>query len=182
MGLLQPPELPLTDGVVVLRLLREEDVAPMITHCRDPQMQRWTTVPTSYEEKDAREWLRLAAKRWANGEAAVFAIADAFTGQYLGGIDLCSGPWPVGEIGYGVKPEARGRGVATRALRLLARWALDELELARVELITDVDNIASQRVAEKAGFVREGTLRQRLEVKGRRSDCVMYSMLADDLS
>ena len=61
-----------------------------------------------------------------------------------------------GHIGYWVTPPARGRGICTRALRLLARWALDELELQRLELITDPDNLASQRVAEKVGFQREG--------------------------
>jgi RimJ/RimL family protein N-acetyltransferase len=68
-----------------------------------------------------------------------------------------------------------------RALRLIARWAFEELELVRVELCTDVANHASQRAAEKAGFAREGILRQRLEVKGRRSDCVIFSLLPRDL-
>jgi RimJ/RimL family protein N-acetyltransferase len=67
--------------------------------------------------------------------------------------------------------------VATRAVRLLSGWALRELRLPRVQLLADVDNVASQRVAEKAGFRREGVLRQALEIKGRRSDCVMYSLL-----
>jgi RimJ/RimL family protein N-acetyltransferase len=50
----------------------------------------------------------------------------------------------------------------------------------RLQLVTDVENVASQRVAERAGFLREGVLRQALEVKGRRSDCVMFSLLPTD--
>jgi RimJ/RimL family protein N-acetyltransferase len=82
-----------------------------------------------------------------------------------------------------VKREARGRGVATRALELMARWvfAADE-ELGGLELRADVENRSSQRVAEKAGFVREGVLRSSLALKGERRDVVMYSLVREDLS
>jgi precorrin-6A synthase len=178
---LHPPDPPLTDGVVLLRQLREDDIGPMIDHCRDPEMQRWTIVPSPYGEEDARNWIRATDERWAAGEEAGFVIARAETGDYLGGIGVRSGPWPVGDVGYGIRREARGEGLVPRALRLITRWAFDDLGLVRVELITDVDNRPSQRAAEKAGFVREGILRQRLEVKGRRSDCVMFSLLPADL-
>lgn len=161
-------------------MLREDDVPSMVSHCRDPEMQRWTMVPSPYGREDAYAWIERSRAQWASGESAVFAIVLAGADEYLGGIDVRSGPWPVGEIGYGVRHEARGRGVATRALRLLARWALDELGLVRVELATDVDNGPSQRVAEKAGFVREGVLRRRLTIKGRSSDCAMYSLVRSD--
>jgi len=77
--------------------------------------------------------------------------------------------------------EARGRGVATRALRLIAAWAVEEIGAGRVQLYTDPANEASQRVAEKAGFRREGMLRSWTEIKGSRRDVVMYSLLPDDL-
>jgi RimJ/RimL family protein N-acetyltransferase len=177
---LRPPEPPLSDGIVALRMLREDDVPSMVSHCRDPEMQRWTLVPSPYGRNDAYAWIERSRKQWAAGESAGFAIVLEGADEYLGGIDVRSGPWPVGEIGYGVRREVRGRGVATRALRLLSRWALDELGLVRLQLVTDVENVASQRVAERAGFTREGILRQALEVKGRRSDCVMFSLLPAD--
>ncbi len=71
--------------------------------------------------------------------------------------------------------------MATRAVRLLSRWALTELGLSRVQLGTYIDNYASQRVAERCGFVREGVLRSYIEVKGCRHDVVMFSLLPDDL-
>jgi RimJ/RimL family protein N-acetyltransferase len=80
-----------------------------------------------------------------------------------------------------MKREARGRGVATRALVLVARWALGEKRLGRFQLRADVENVASQRVAEKAGFVREGVLRSSLEHKGERRDVIMYSLVPEDL-
>jgi RimJ/RimL family protein N-acetyltransferase len=71
--------------------------------------------------------------------------------------------------------------VATRALALVARHAFDELGADRVQLTTEPNNLASQRVAEKAGFTREGVLRSLLEFKGRRRDAVMFSLLPEDV-
>ena len=75
--------------------------------------------------------------------------------------------------GYWVAPQARGRGVATRAVRLLARFAFTELGVARLELTCAPDNAASQR----CGFVREGVLRSHLPFKGGRRDTVVFSLL-----
>ena len=85
-------------------------------------------------------------------------------------------------IGYWVAAHARGQGTCTRALRLLSRIALDELELQRLDLVTDPDNVASQRVAEKVGFRREGVLRSHLRhPDGRIRDSVMFSLLPGEL-
>jgi [ribosomal protein S5]-alanine N-acetyltransferase len=87
-----------------------------------------------------------------------------------------------GHIGYWCAADARGRGVTTRALRLLSKHSLEELGLERLELITDPDNRASQRVAEKVGFQREGVLRSHLlHPDGRRRDSVMFSLLPGEL-
>jgi RimJ/RimL family protein N-acetyltransferase len=108
-----------------------------------------------------------------------FAVADAETGELLGSIDMgVNSQGYRGHIGYWVAAEARGKGVCTHALRLLARWALEELHLQRLELITDPDNVASQRVAERVGFRREGVLRAHLRhPDGRIRDSVMFSLL-----
>ncbi|SDJ98637.1 Acetyltransferase (GNAT) domain-containing protein [Actinopolyspora mzabensis] len=75
----------------------------------------------------------------------------------------------------------RGRGAATRTLRLLARWVFDHLTLARLELTCAPDNTASQRVAERCGFVREGVLRSHMCFQGGRRDSVMSSLLPGEL-
>ncbi len=177
---LRPPDPPLADGRILLRPHEERDVPALVEACRDEASQRWTTVPFPYEEENARAWIAESAGRWEDGSAATFSIVDARTDGLLGTIALRDAGWPVGELGYLVAPWARGRGVASGALRLLARWAFGELGLVRLQLVTDVDNVASQRAAEKAGFRREGVLRQALELKGRRSDCVMWSRLPAD--
>jgi [ribosomal protein S5]-alanine N-acetyltransferase len=165
----------LEDDAIVVRPLQEDD-APALASAidDDPDLDRWTSIPFPYTEHDAREFI-------ATTEESAFAIVDRATGELLGGIGTrVAGPAVV-EIGYWVKAGARGRGIATRALALIVRFAFDELDAARVQLSTEPDNLGSQRVAEKAGFVREGTLRSHLCIKGRRRDAVMFSLLPEDI-
>jgi RimJ/RimL family protein N-acetyltransferase len=162
----------LEDGEVVLRPLADVDVPAMVAACQDPEIPRWTSVPSPYTEDDARAFLPRASD--------VSAIVDADTEEFLGTLGW---RWVDGnvQLGYWVKREARGRGVATRALRLISRWAFAELGAARVQLLTEPENRASQRVAEKAGFRREALLRSFVDVKGRRPDVYMYALLREDL-
>lgn len=84
-------------------------------------------------------------------------------------------------VGFWLTPEARGRGVATHAVRLLARWAFDDFGIVRVVLMCAPDNSASQRVAERCGFSREGVLRSHMPFKGGRRDTVVFSLLPGEL-
>ena len=81
-----------------------------------------------------------------------------------------------------MRSSAVGRGVATRATRLVARLGFAQLGLQRIEIIAAVDNLASQRVAEKAGAVREGLARKRLLVRGEPQDAFVFSLLPEDLT
>jgi RimJ/RimL family protein N-acetyltransferase len=164
----------LEDDVVLLRPFEQGDVPAIVAACQDPEIPRWTAVPSPYTEADARAWLE-------SDEEETFAIVHKSTGELLGSIGVRYPGSGVGEVGYWVKRAARGGGVATRALALVARWALEERDLGRFQLRADVENEASQRVAEKAGFVREGVLRSELLLKGERRDVVMYSLVRDDL-
>src|SRR4051794_38424772 len=174
-------ESPLTDGVVTLRDWTEAD-APEVVACvaGDEELARWLDrMPQPYGREEALAYIR--------GEAIPdelkFAITEASSGRILGSIGLTPGPSDVVEIGYWTRADARGRGYMTRALVLASRWAVSELRAARVQLRADVENVASCRVAEKAGFTRDGVLRSaywsdRLK---RRQDWAMYSLLPDDL-
>jgi RimJ/RimL family protein N-acetyltransferase len=87
-----------------------------------------------------------------------------------------------GEAGYWCAADVRGRGMVTRALRLLCRYAFHELEMRRLEAVVDPHNVASQRVAEKVGFRREGVMRSHMQhPDGRRRDSVLYSLLPGEL-
>jgi RimJ/RimL family protein N-acetyltransferase len=159
-----------------------DDAPALEAACRDPEIAHWIPfVPRPYTRADAEDYLRGAID--CGDERHPFAIVDADTGELLGSIDMSLNSMQYrGHIGYWVAPEARGNGVCTRALRLLSRWALEELQLQRLELITDPDNAPSQRVAEKVGFRREGVLRSHLlHPDGRRRDSVLFSLLPGEL-
>jgi RimJ/RimL family protein N-acetyltransferase len=164
---------------VTLRPWREDDAPAIAEICKDPEIPRWTSVPSPYTEGDAREFIRttLAGDRAEMARA----IVDTGSGALLGSVGLRVPAEGVGEVGYWLAPHARGRGTATRAVRLLCRWAFEELSLARIQLHTLPGNEASERVAERAGFTREGLLRSFTVMKGRRTDITMFSLLPGDL-
>ena len=168
------------DGVI-LRTWRMEDVPTVTEACRDAEIARWLAlVPQPYTEEHARFYVEECIQ--ADDDRRPFAIADASTGDLVGSIDMRINRLQTGHVGYWVVAQARGRGVASEALRAISRWALAELGLGRVELVADPGNVASQRVAEKAGFQREAVLRSiLLNRDGSRRDGVMFSLLPDDL-
>lgn len=170
----------LRDRELVLRPWQIEDVPDVEAACRDREIARWIPfVPRPYTQDDAEEFVRGCIE--AGPERHAFAIVRADT--LLGSIDMTVNSHSYrGHIGYWMVAGARGHGLCTRALRLLSAWAFAELGLQRLELITDPDNHASQRVAEKVGFRREGVLRAHLRhPDGRVRDSVMWSLLPGEL-
>jgi RimJ/RimL family protein N-acetyltransferase len=176
-----PPDPGLGDGRIRLRLPMATDEAAVFEACQDPEIQRWVPIPVPYLRQHARGWITDAERGWSEGRHGALAIANAADDRVLGAIGI----GPIDEhrasIGYWVVPAERGRGVATDAVRLLARWALDRLSFRRLDLYHFVGNEASGRVAEKVGFQREGVLRAYVVVRGEDRDCVMYSLLASDV-
>jgi RimJ/RimL family protein N-acetyltransferase len=143
-------------------------------------------VPVPYVLEDGQAYVdEVAPAGWADGTSATLAVVDATDGSLLGDISLKlphRDPLRFGEIGYWTAPWARGRGVASRATSLVARWGLLELGLNRVELLAELGNVASHRVAEKAGFVREGTARMARPARdGTGRDMVVFSLTRADL-
>jgi RimJ/RimL family protein N-acetyltransferase len=166
---------------VVLRSWRVEDIPAVAAACQDDEIARWLAlVPQPYTEEHARFYVEQCIQ--SEEDRRPFAIADASTGDVVGSIDMRISRLQTGHVGYWVAAQSRGRGVAADALRALSQWAFESLGLGRVELVTDPENIASQRVAEKAGFQREGVLRSLLLNRdGSRRDGVMFSLLPEDL-
>lgn len=150
----------LRDGDLVLRPRRLEDIDAVTAACQDPEISRWTFVPSPYARADAEAFHARSAEEAATGRAINLLAVDAQDDRLLGSISLMELDREpgYGEIGYWVVAEARGRGVATRGVRLLADWAREELHLTRIEVLPHKDNLPSRRVAEKAGFVDTGEL------------------------
>jgi RimJ/RimL family protein N-acetyltransferase len=178
------PVPPLADEVVLLRPWYEADVPGKLLAFSDPVMQRFSWRTTPYTEADARSAFAEQEEARLRGEELNFALVEpGDQAAVLGGCSLYDVRLDQGcaALGYWLASEARGRGVATHAVRLLARWAFAELGLARLELTCGPDNEASQRVAEHCGFAREGLLRSHVPFKGARRDSVIYSLLPGEL-
>jgi ribosomal-protein-alanine N-acetyltransferase len=181
----QPPEPPLTDGVVTLRPWGEEgDVEALVDACNDRAIAEFLDIiPQPYTKSDALAYIAITGEGWASGTTSNFAILT--DGPPIGSIGARRLPEPEDgvEVGYWVAAKARGQGLCTRALRLVSRWLLEDHGVMRLQLRADDENAASKKVAENAGFIREGVLRSsrynaRLD---RRVDFVMYSLLPADL-
>lgn len=169
----------LTDRVVTLRPWLEEDAAEIVA-CLDgdPEISRWLDqVPQPYTLENALTYIGGSERE------QTFAITEAASGRVLGSIGLGHPQDGVSEIGYWIREDARGRGLMVRALVLVSRAALEREDVERVQLRAAVDNVASRRVAENAGFQLEGVLRSAhwSERVGRRQDWALYSLLPDDL-
>jgi RimJ/RimL family protein N-acetyltransferase len=153
-----PPAVPtLSDGVVALRSHTRDDLPDIVGQCRDPLMQRWTTVPAPYGESDAEEFLASRPVEWAAGRSLAFAVTDP-QGRYAGTVDLRP-DGAAAHIGYGFAPWARGRGLAGRAVRLLLGWGFDTLDLEVVHWRALLGNWPSRRLAWAVGFRVEGVVR-----------------------
>jgi RimJ/RimL family protein N-acetyltransferase len=178
---LTAPSPPLADDAIRLEPLDERFVPDFERLIVDPEVVRNTRVPSDPPNGFAARWVGRYVEGWQDGSCAGFAILSE-DGAFLGfaavvALDL---PSRQGEIGYVVAREARGRGVAQRALRLVTDWALGGLALGRVELHIDPTNAASIRVAERCGYVREGVLRSVHFKESQRADTAIYSLLPDD--
>jgi RimJ/RimL family protein N-acetyltransferase len=183
MAELRLPDPPLSDGAVTLRGFTLDDIAWITEGCNDPAVARFTGVPAPYTAADARDWIGGHADERACGEAIHLAVVEADGGAPLGSVGLMGIDWDHlrGDVGYWIGPWGRGHEAAPRAVRLLAAHGFEALGLQRIEIVPYADNPASQRVAEKAGATREGVLRSYFVARGTRHDCVMYSLLPDDL-
>jgi RimJ/RimL family protein N-acetyltransferase len=171
------PDRPATrsDGVVTLRPWRPDDAPAVFAACQDPLIVRFIPVPQPYTEAVAGEYVEMAAAQTLAGTAAHFAIVDPADDSLLGSISRHPLRGHHATFGYWLAPGARGRGVATRALRLIVDWTLATTDVIRLELYTEAENSASGRVAERAGFAREGIrLAWDVDRDGHPIDAVFY--------
>jgi RimJ/RimL family protein N-acetyltransferase/ADP-ribose pyrophosphatase YjhB (NUDIX family) len=174
-GPFSKPSAPLAGAGWALRPWKASDLPAIVAACQDPEIHRWTRVPVPYGEDDAREYLAATARGWMRGCDASFAIVDPESDALLGAVDLVLRGPQTAEVGYWLCPSARGRGVMTGAVRALVDWGFATAGLERIQLQSEPENGPSLRVAERAGFVREGLLRRTLPLHGELRDGVMFA-------
>jgi RimJ/RimL family protein N-acetyltransferase len=139
--------------------VRDDDAPAIVAACGDEDILRFIPgMPSPYTEEMARGFLARVQQRWGEGASYTFAIADRESDELLGLIEIRPDSGTRSDVGYWVAPHARGRGAATDALRAIVEWTRREHGTGTIELVTHLDNEASQRVAEKAGFRRLGTI------------------------
>ncbi|MEU9860325.1 GNAT family N-acetyltransferase [Streptomyces sp. NPDC047971] len=159
-----------------------EDVDEVHAICQDPEIQRWTTVPSPYGRQDAEFFLnRVVPDGWRDDTEYSFAVRLRDGGPLLAAVALHhprSGTW---EVGFWTAEEHRGRGYMTEAVLALAEWAFTELRCTRLEWRAEVGNQGSRATAEKAGFTVEGVLRAALPNNGVLRDVWVGALLPSDL-
>jgi RimJ/RimL family protein N-acetyltransferase len=175
---LRQPDPPLADEAIRLIPLAPAHEPALAALVQDEDVRTYTRVPTKPTPGFAATWLDSYVKGWRDGSRAGFAV-ETHEGEFLGlGLFVrIEHDAQQGEIGYVVGPAARGKGVATSTLRLLTDWGFAQLGLERIELWIDTTNPGSERVAERAGYVREGVLRSYWFKEDIRRDFGIWSRL-----
>ncbi|MEW2259269.1 GNAT family N-acetyltransferase [Streptomyces sp. NPDC047869] len=173
------PVLPLGGGLE-LRPWRLDDAGALLAAGQDPDISHWNLFRVD-SRTEARDRIARMHHRRTAGTGAVWAVAPpggaAIGLAGLNDVDPADGS---AEVVYWVLPEARGGGIAVLAARRLGRWALDELELRRLTLRHSTANPASCRVAERAGYALEGTMRDALAHADGRHDVHVHALVAGE--
>lgn len=158
---------------IVLRPIAPADIDAILDLGSDPQMQRWTTVPAPYARGDAEAFVSRCAVGWADGSSLTLAIEsldDLSVARFAGNVSLRPDGAGAASIGFALAPWARGRGVMSRAVRLVLEWGFATLDLQVVHWQAHEGNWGSRRVARACGFRVEGLVRGLLSARGVRYD------------
>ncbi|MFD0414807.1 GNAT family N-acetyltransferase [Streptomyces sp. NPDC127108] len=173
----------LTTERLLLRTFTPDDIDEVHAACQDPEIQRWTTIPSPYARVDAEGFVgRMVPDGWRYDMEYTWAVRPRGGGPLLAATSLHhprSGAW---EIGFWTAGEHRGQGYMTEIVQAVAHWAFERLGCTRLEWRAEVGNRGSRAVAEKAGFVIEGTLRAALLNKGTLRDCWVGALLPSDIA
>jgi ribosomal-protein-serine acetyltransferase len=148
------------------------------------ELARWMEwVHRGYQIEETRHWIATRRNAWKEGSDYAFTILETGTANLLGGcrVGVTSPVHRIGTIGYWIRSSRTKQGFASEAAGLLAQFGFSHLGLIRIEIIIPAGNAASIRVAEKAGALKEGRLRNRLVLKGKPTDAYLFSLIPTDL-
>ncbi|AWT43621.1 MULTISPECIES: GNAT family N-acetyltransferase [Streptomyces] len=172
----------LTTDRLLLRAVGPQDTDAVYAAAQDPDIQRWTTIPSPYLPEHARGFTeQVVPDGWADGSMYTFGVFLPEGEELVGMVGLTMRSLGVAEIGFWATKEHRGRGYLTEASVAASHWAFTAVAVDRVEWRAEVGNHASRAVALRAGFTVEGTLRSAVNNKGVRRDCWVASLLPSDL-
>lgn len=171
----------LVSNLVAIRPLAQTDQEAILIAGNDDEMQKWFPLPFPYTFTNAKSFFDLADQRKMDGSGLIRAIE--YVGKFAGVVDIKKADWRAQccEIGYWSSPWVRGKGVTSAALLMVSQWIFRVVGFQRIEVRVAPENLASQRVAEKAGYVREGIARNAGFTNNGRVDLIIYSRIPSDL-
>jgi RimJ/RimL family protein N-acetyltransferase len=177
----------LTDGKILLRPWRIDDVEALYEAAIESFKELSPWMPwchENYQKEDSSTFIASREERWQHDTEYGFIITDVETGLFIGsvGINQVNRSYKMANLGYWVRTSWAGRGVASRATILCARFGFEQLNFERIEIMAAVSNLASQRVAEKVCALREGVLRRRLWLRDGPHDAVLFSLIPQDFN
>lgn len=176
----------LADDRIGIRRFHFDDVQPLFDAVRESVNELCTNMTwchPDYSLEDSRYFIVKCDSDWEMGLNYNCVIINAGDGTLLGSVALnrLDRKNNLANVGYWVRRSHTGRSVATTALRLIASFGLKKLKLQRLEILVPVNNMASRRVAQKAGARFEGILRNRLTLRDGLCDAAIFSLIAQDL-
>lgn len=180
-----PDTMPVDADGVVLRLPRRDDIDALVAACQDPEIPRWTTIPSPYAKSDAAAFVAQVEEWRQSGDPRCKYVLSDSSGALFGmcGLVRTRPDDESGEVGYWLAPSARGRGLVTASLRALTGTML-RAGFERIEAEVLVGNDTSCRVLERVGFTHEGTIRsvasQGCGLNQDRIDIHVYSVIRRD--
>ena len=169
---LRSPKMDDASAIYDAVLVSKDDLMPWMDWCN-----------LDYSIEITFEWLRRQPSEWDEGKNYQFVIFDVLSNQFLGscGINHINRYYLLANLGYWIRSDRKGEGIATKVTKLVAQFGFQYLGLQRVEIVAAEENWASRRVAEKAGAIFEGILRRRLKIGDKNLDAAMYSLIPEDL-
>ncbi|MFF7153808.1 GNAT family N-acetyltransferase [Streptomyces sp. NPDC008139] len=178
----------LTTERLLLRPLAPDDAEALYVACQDPDIPRWTAVPSPYTHENAADFVgRICPEGWRDDTMYNFGVFTADSGALVSSMGLLrfgasglTGPERQAELGYWTAKEQRRKGYTAEAGRAVCAWAFDALGVERIEWYAEAGNDGSRAVARSIGFVMEGTVRSKILYAGTRRDAWSGSLLPTD--
>lgn len=175
----------LSNHLVTIRRYDTVDVPLLFEAARESSAEVSIWLPwchPGYSMEESLEWILRSGKLWDDRREFHFGIFHSLSGAFIGGVGMndLKPEHRLANLGYWVRTAWTGRGIATAAARLAADFGFEELLLTRIEILAAVGNKGSQRVAQKLGASREGILRNRLVIRGRTHDAVVFSLIGSE--
>lgn len=175
----------MTSSEIVIRPYRRDDASLLFEAASESVRDVYPWLPwchPGYSIAESDAWVEHSLRAWDEGRELNFVVEDRLH-RFLGGcgINQRIANHRVANLGYWVRSSATRRGVATAAVRLVAEYAFEHTDLLRLEVVVAMENVASHRVMEKIGAIREGRAHDRLFVHGRSHDAVVYALLRSRL-